>query len=91
MEAMHLSKAEGALDVATKYDPANRPPVCRDPEPERRIPPPPPAQLYNIDRDPLEQEDLAAAEPERAAKMLRELEEWFEAVEAERRTIDDVW
>ncbi len=61
--------------------------IYRGPEPARDIPPPPPAQLFNIEQDPLEQHDLSAAEPARAAKMLTELETWFESVEAERRSI----
>jgi len=45
--------------------------------------------LYNIDRDPLERHDLAEAQPARTARMLRQLETWFESVEAERRSIRD--
>lgn len=77
------------MDRALKYQPELYTDICRDPEPERDVPPPPPPELYNIDRDPLERHDLAEAEPERAARMLRQLETWFESVEAERRSIDD--
>ena len=59
--------------------------------PERTIPEPPPAELYNIADDPLEEHDLAAAEPERVSSLLAELERWFESVEADRRSIDDEW
>ena len=90
-EAMHLPQEECDRDVASKRDPETRTTICRDPEPERTIPPAPPAQLFNIDADPLEKHDLAAAEPDRAAQMLRELETWFEAVEADRRSIADKW
>jgi len=44
----------------------------------------PPAQLFNIADDPREENDLAADEPERSARMQRGLEAWFEEVEAER-------
>jgi len=65
--------------------------IIREPDPPREIPPPPPAELYNIDEDPLEQHDLADAQPERVRRMLGELETWFEEVEAERGTIRDDW
>ena len=53
------------------------------------MPPPLPAQLFNIEQDPLEQYDLAGSEPARVARMLTELETWFESVEAERQSISD--
>jgi len=51
--------------------------------------PPPPAELYNLRDDPAEQHDLASREPQRAADMLRSLQEWFEEVEASRRRHPD--
>jgi len=65
--------------------------VIQEPDPPREIPDPPPAELYNIAADPLEQANLADRHPDRASKLLRELETWFEQVEADRATIDDVW
>ena len=65
--------------------------VIQEPDPPREVPPPPPAELYNIGMDPLEQCNLAAAEPARAARMLCGLETIFEELEAERTTIDDEW
>ena len=54
------------------------------------VPPPPPPELYNIAADPLEQHNLAErASGDASARMLRELETWFEEVEAERATIHD--
>jgi arylsulfatase A len=61
--------------------------ILRDPEPEREVPSPPPAELYNIAVDPLEQENLAEEHPDRVHRMLRELETWFEEVEADRASI----
>ena len=90
-EAHYLPPEELALDNSTKHDPESRTDICRDPEPEREIPPPPAPELYNIADDPLEQENLAGEQPERTARMLAELEAWFEEVEAERATIDDEW
>jgi arylsulfatase A len=58
------------------------------PLPAYEIPDPPPApELYNLAADPGEQHDLAGAHPDRAARMARRLETWFETVEAERAAI----
>jgi len=65
--------------------------VIQEPDPPREVPRPPPPQLYNIADDPMEKTDLAGRHPERVSKMLRELETWFEEVDAERRAIDDEW
>ena len=88
-ETMFITQYDGEMDSALKYQPETITDICRDPEPERTLPTPPPAQLYNIGADPLEQHDLASSEPERAAKMLGELETWFEEVDTERRGIED--
>ena len=88
-EAMRVSEADLAMDRALKYQPERYRDICRDPEPPRQVPPPPPAELYDVARDPLERHNLAEEEPARAARMLRALETWFEGVEAERRAIDD--
>lgn len=61
--------------------------LLAEPEPAREIPPAPPAELYNLAEDPLEQVNLAALYPERVERLLIELERWFEEVEAERATI----
>jgi arylsulfatase A len=65
--------------------------VIRGPDPEREVPPPPPPELYNVADDPLERHDLAEAHPDRVHRMVREIETWFEEVEAERATIADRW
>ncbi len=86
-EAMTVSRQDLEMDRALKYEPAKFDDILRGPEPEREVPPPPPPQLFNIDADPLERNDLASSEPSRTAKMLCELENWFETVEAERKRI----
>ncbi len=85
--AMALADADLAMDIDAKYRPDAYTDVVALPDPERTISPPTPAQLFDLARDPLEQHDLAAAEPERAAGMERELARWFEEVERERRAI----
>ena len=88
-EAMRVSTEDLDMDRGLKYHPECYDGIRRDPEPARDVPPPPPAELYNMKQDPLEQHDLVASEPERAAQMLRDLETWFEQVDAERRSIED--
>jgi arylsulfatase A len=83
--SMDLPGEELERDRATKYEPERFTDICRDPLPDRDIPPPPPPQLYNIREDPEERHDLAERHPDRVHAMLRELETWFESVEAERR------
>lgn len=58
-----------------------------DPDPELVIPPPAATELYNVEEDPLEENNLAQQEAPRTARMLVELENWFEEVEAERQRI----
>lgn len=84
---MAVTPEDFGMDVDAKYNPEKYPDVLRIPEPEREIPPIPPAQLFDIDADPAEQHDLAASQPERVVRMERELAAWFEEVEAERRAV----
>jgi len=86
-EAMWVAPEDLEMDRALKYHPERYEEIRRGPEPERQIVPPPPSELYNIEQDPFERQNLAGLEPDRTARMLHELETWFEAVEAERRRI----
>ncbi|MGM0401879.1 MAG: sulfatase-like hydrolase/transferase [Chloroflexota bacterium] len=91
-QAMQVSEADLAMDRALKYQPEHFDNIRRAPEPERNVPPPPDPELYNIEEDPLEKENLTSTEPQRTRRMLQTLETWFEKVEAERQSIeDDVW
>lgn len=72
-----------ALDIEYKYHPERVPAIRTDMLPERILPTPPAPELYNIRTDPLEQQNLAAQEPERITQMARSLESWFESVVAE--------
>ena len=90
-ETMVIPRWDIVWNEYMRYEPEKISDVIRDPEPERDVPPPPSPELYNIADDPLEEHDLANEHPDRASKMVGELEEWFERVEAERATIDDVW
>jgi arylsulfatase A len=63
--------------------------LVRDPEPPRNVPAPPHPELYNIADDPLETENVAARNPDKVHRLLRDLETWFEEVEKERATIRD--
>ncbi len=45
--------------------------------------------LFNLASDPLERQDLADEQPDRVRGMMRDLENWFEDVERDRRSIPD--
>jgi len=49
----------------------------------------PSPQLFNIAQDPEETTDLASENPDRTRQMLRDLETWFEQVEADRWSIPE--
>jgi hypothetical protein len=71
-------------DIDYKYRPLEVTGIADWPEPARIIPDPPPAELYNIATDPLEQNNLASKDPGRTRHMLAEIETWFESVETAR-------
>ena len=75
------------VDIQYKYHPDEVTELMSEPDPELIVPPPAELELYNIDDDPLEQNNMATDESERASRMLGALEGWFEEVEAERRRI----
>lgn len=83
-ESMVVADEDLAMDRALKYEPEQFTDIVRADEPERTIPAPAAAELYNLEVDPLEKEDLADAEPVRLSNMLSSLESWFEEVELER-------
>jgi len=57
------------------------------PIPRVNLPEPEAPELYDLSTDPGETRNLADAHPDRTCRMLRQLETWFEDVEAERLTI----
>ncbi|MFL5962243.1 MAG: sulfatase-like hydrolase/transferase [Gaiellaceae bacterium] len=63
--------------------------VDTSPLPEFDIGVPPKPLLFDLSGDPFEEHDVAAAHPERTARMNAALEAWFEEVEAERAAIHD--
>ena len=88
-ELMRVSNQDLAVDVDAKYHPDKYAEIQRTPEPERVKPAPPPAQLFDIESDPVERNDRASAEPERVARMTNELARWFESIERDRHSISD--
>lgn len=83
-----LSKAFVAADIAHKKDPLSIQELV--PVPQLRLPEPEPLELYDLAGDPGEQHDIAAQHPGRVTAMQAKLEDWFDRVEADRRTLDDV-
>jgi arylsulfatase A-like enzyme len=71
-------------DIDYKYSPLEVTQIADWREPDRLIPDAPLPELYDIANDPLEQNDLAAADPERARRMLAKLETWSESVQTDR-------
>lgn len=81
---------DGPLDQRQRQHPEEFTTVV--PAPSRRefsYGPPLPAELYNLRDDPGEQHNLADREPARLARMLCDVEAWFEEVEADRRRCED--
>ena len=76
-------------DIAYKYEPERISEIADWREPERVIDAPPDPMLFNVAEDPLEAHNLWTTEPARGARLLNELENWFDEVEAERRSIPD--
>lgn len=77
------------IDVDIKSHPEKYPAPIGRPIPHRVIPGSWVPRLYDIQADPGETTDLAAALPHITRRMDRELTEWFTCVESERKSIDD--
>lgn len=88
-QAHTVTPEDSQRDHAMRYDPDSVPDILHTELPSFDLPAPPPPELYNLALDPLEQNNLAGQYPDRARRMLAELEAWFEAVEKDRRTISD--
>lgn len=86
-ELMGLVAGDGEADRRIKADPGAFPDIDRSRLPSPHFPSEPGPHLFNIRADPLERHDLAAAEPARARRMKADLEDWFEEVDRERRSI----
>ncbi len=89
-EGEELAKRYVELDIEHKYHPENIT-LLREPIPERIIPDPEAPELFNIDDDIREQNNVAKDHPDRVSRMLTELETWFEEVETERKALPPAW
>lgn len=82
---MQVTDEDRLVDRALNYrEPGRITEVLTGPLPEFEIGEPPEPLLFDLAADPFEQHDLAAAEPERTARMSEALDRWFESVEADR-------
>jgi arylsulfatase A-like enzyme len=90
-EASWTDLEEQKLDSAFRDAPwGDYEPIVSEPE-RIPIPDPPAPELYNISDDPSEQNNLAEDNPSRVSKMMTDLETWFDAVEADRKSIGGPW
>ena len=87
--ANDVAPEDGKWDRRLKDDPECLTDILHTPEPERDTSNPPPPELYNIDEDPCEQNNLADVHPKRLSRMLCDLENMFDEVEAERLEFAD--
>jgi len=86
--AMTLLPEDSETDRAMKYEPERFSDILREPLPSREVTPAS-LELFDIESDPLEEDNLVPEDEGRAARMLGDLEVWFESVERERRSIGD--
>ena len=86
-EGMTVIREDFDTDRIVERDPEAYTENIRQPMPERILPPPDRPLLFNLETDPCEQTNLADKYPQKVDTMLKELEAWFNEVEAERRSI----
>ncbi len=87
--AMEVGREDLVIDIDIKGRPDAYADIVRDPEPTRALAAPPAAQLFDIEADPCEENDLAPSEPGRVQRMEEAIARWFEDVERDRLTITD--
>jgi len=86
-QLMQVIESDREIDRALNYHHPDRITSVDDsPLPEFESGPPPAALLFDLASDPFEQDDVAAAHPERVRWMSEALDGWFESVERDRAT-----
>jgi hypothetical protein len=86
---LHPTPDDLRIDIQSKFNPDAFTTLTAGPMPEPPSFDPLPSRLYDLDADPGEEHDLAAAHPDRVRRMESALTAWFEDVERARRSIDD--
>ncbi|NJN81191.1 MAG: hypothetical protein HC802_02145 [Caldilineaceae bacterium] len=86
-EGQRLLERYVELDIEYKYHPENIQSIFTDMIPELALPTLPAPELYHIEDDPQERNNLATLHPERVRQMVSALDSWFEEVESERARI----
>jgi arylsulfatase A len=87
-EAMKKLKSDNGWYLKMMDTPHFEMEVTREPV-ERELSAPGQPQLYNIRQDPYEDNDLSSQQPARLTRMKEDLENWFDEVEAERRSLPE--
>jgi len=86
----YRDEIDGPLDQRHRLEPESFSTVVPPPSrAEFSYGPPSTPELYNLRDDPGERHNLADQDPARTARMLRDLEAWFEDVESDRRSCED--
>lgn len=84
LEAFQVTKEDGEMDRRIKYHPEEFNDIYRGDLPKLEFPSPPAPQLFDIENDPYEENDLANSYPQIVQDMLSKLERIFREVEKER-------
>lgn len=88
-ETLKFPEEFGKVDVEYTYNPEKFKDIIREPLEEFKIEKENPPQLYDLENDPFERNNLAEKYPEIVEKMEKETDRWFEEVERERRSIKE--
>ncbi len=89
-EIFQITKEDGEIDRRIKYNPGEFKNIYVGALPEIDLPSPSCPQLFNLEDDPYEENNLSFQYPQIVENMLDGLEDWFREVESERKGLKGV-